>query len=350
MSQITDGCDLFRMEYRLPNHPQSRISDPLSVLDSDELKVPYWRFLTTLLDPIVSNYQIESNQVPGEAAFSALPQTSLTANEIYNKFTNALETIAYSLTGNGRSDHSLLLAHWPDLLSPHLVKRIVHAALQLPATIPEGCLPVLGWSPSSTSVAQHTVSLTTEQVACIICHMVLGTLPKPPWEALPVDKGGGFSWDGPNLSPSWFADDGKGSKEIKSAYIRVLLAYLDATLPDFHSPDVSNLGRGSGCVTYRLVGTTIQNTDAKDAGEVPSADLELTEILSSVLPASEDHSKIRAHPLVPMRIIPLEEEDDDDEKCFSVDTTYTTVCQLVSANSEIGFGPAGTSSSIHGRK
>lgn len=334
-----------RMEYKLPNHSDSFISDPLSVLDSDELEVSYWAFLTTLLDPIASSRVKLSHQTHRDPVFEDTTREPLTASEIYKHFTNAIETIAYSLTGSGNSDNSLLLAYWPDPLSPQLVQRIVHAALQLPTLIPEGYLPVLGRSLgaqySGSPTIQQVVTLTTEQVACIVCHMVLGTLPKPPWATISVEEGGGFSWDGPNLSPAWFADDGRGSKEIKSAYIRVLLAYLDATLPVPHSSDTPGR-RGVDCITYQIVEGNFKETrDRGEEIEMESGN-ELVDILTSVL-SEKPEGVFSTHTLVPLRIILLEQEEDDDhEECFTVDVASTIVCQLVSANSEIGFGPAAT--------
>jgi len=167
----------------------------------------------------------------------------------------------------------------------------------------------------------NTITLNFSQVSCLVCHMVLGTFSKPSW----------MTWDGPNLGSVWFADDGKGDQQIKRAYIQVLLAYLEEELTSGH---------------------TMQLT--RERNEIPKVSFSIFDLHAPCGGSSDeeqDQSPPRPwvpesalKPLVPLNIYLIEEEDDDYGPCFTPDPdvqAYEDVCQLVSANKEIGFGPAG---------
>ncbi|KAG8845863.1 hypothetical protein FRB91_001378 [Serendipita sp. 411] len=341
--------------YRLPNHPSSLVSDPLSILDSDELKVPYWEFLKTLLEPILSSLGDPSEN---DSHLSLKDRTTLDTREsntrketkLETEFFDALEVIGYSLSmstvnnnninGNTLSrDFSLLRSYLyhphPRLLSPNLLSSILTSALQLPTLFPTGLLPILGTTKPSDKLqpppVSHTVVLSSPQIICILCHMILGTLPNPPWP--------NASWS-PSLAQAWFTDDGRGDREIKRAYIQVLLTYLEDTL--LHVDDLE----AEKSVAYRLVEYQgVQGVVDVDDGELLFLSL-----------SSQNSPGIRNKRLVPLTVILLDEEDDDCEACFDVNvdedededdiektkTPTTELVQLVSANKEIGFGVAAT--------
>ncbi|KAG8806338.1 hypothetical protein FRC19_007310, partial [Serendipita sp. 401] len=318
-----------RMDYyRLPNHPSSLISDPLSILDSDELKVPYWEFLKTLLEPILSSLGDPSEN---DSHSTLKEKTTLDTRESNTKketkleteFFDALDVISYSLSmstvnnnddnGNTLSrDFSLLRSYLyhphPRLLSPTLLSSILYSALQLPTLFPTGLLPILGTTTKPSEKLQpppvsHTVVLSSPQIICILCHMILGTLPNPPWP--------NASWN-PSLAEAWFADDGRGDREIKRAYIQVLLTYLEDTL--LHVDDLE----AEKSVAYRLVeyqgvrrgvqgvvDIDVDGEDGDDDGEALFLSL-----------SSQNTPGIRNKRLVPLTVILLDEEDDDCEACF----------------------------------
>ncbi|KAG8807952.1 hypothetical protein FRC18_005285 [Serendipita sp. 400] len=341
--------------YKLPNHPSSFISDPLSILDSDEPKVPYWEFLKTLLEPILSSLGDPSENdshstLKEKTTLNTRESSTKKETKLETEFFDALEVIGYSLSmssvnnknGNKLSrDFSLLRSYLyhphPRLLSPTLLSSILSSALQLPTLFPTGLLPILGTTTTKPSEklqpppVSHTVVLSSPQIICILCHMILGTLPNPPWP--------NASWN-PSLAQAWFADDGRGDREIKRAYIQVLLTYLEDTL--LYVDDLE----AEKSVTYRLV--DYQGVRSGLQGVVDDDDESLFLSLSS-----QNTPGIRNNRLVPLTVILLDEEDDDCEACFDVNNedededdiektkNPTELVQLVSANKEIGFGAAG---------
>ncbi|KAG8808958.1 hypothetical protein FRC17_003683 [Serendipita sp. 399] len=333
------------MEYRLPNHPSSLISDPLSILDSEELQVPYWEFLKALLKPMTSSIEaaaVEARTDIEEGTSKAQNVEFKRSQRIHSMFFDALDTIACSLSPTTRTqDFSLLRSQSPDLLPSELIHSIIQSALQLPTLLPSGYLPILGNPPTGSgqhekqqpaaSASSTSITLSSDQINCLICHMLLGTLPTPPWPDA--------SWE-PSLAQAWFADDGRGDREIKNAYIKVLLTYLGDTLRDGHDQQdkegqEGEAGLGRTGVTYRLV-------------EYPS--IPRDDVLFASL--SNETADLRNKPLVPLTVCLLDEEDDDCEHCFGIEmkdsntskesSITTDMVQLISANKEVGFGPAAT--------
>jgi hypothetical protein len=298
---------------KLPNHPESKISDPLSILNSDEVLVPYWDFLTTLLRPFIEASR--ANEAPDNRL---------------SKFIEALGTICYSLTGNGSQDFSLLL-EFPS--ATRLVGPIITSALNMKELFPDGILQTLGKSEdlqvgftngegfvSSTGTIE-TITLNHPQVSCLVCHMVLGTFSKPPW----------MTWDGPNLGSVWFTDDGKGDQKMKRAYIQVLLAYLEEELTSGHAMQISGERNEIPKVSF-----SIFDVHAPCGGSID-------EERGQYLPQPGVRESALS-PLIPLNIYLMEEEDDDYGPCFTPSSDVQVceeICQLVSANKEIGFGPAG---------
>lgn len=284
---------------RLPSHVESKISDPLSILDSSEALVPYWDFLTALLKPLL--YE------KGE-------------KDIVSRFIDVFETISYSLNGHGSPDSSLLLEFAKGDQLSRLVDPIIRSALSMKEMFPEGIIYELQ-VPLETKSSATSLSLTCPQISCLITHMLLGTFSKPPW----------MTWEGPNLS-TLFADDGKGDRKIKSAYIRVLLAYLEANLVSNPHPGPDKESVKVPVVTFSLFDSKHSYSIGNSSSGKPS--LSLSNLLS-----------VRKA-LIPLKIFTLEEEDDDNEACFINTSEKTSIqreefCQLVSANNEIGFGPSG---------
>ncbi|KIM32523.1 hypothetical protein M408DRAFT_220255 [Serendipita vermifera MAFF 305830] len=293
---------------KLPSHVESRIADPLSILDSDEALVPYWDFLTALLEPIILDNQ------------------SSDAQDRVNKFTDAVETIYYSLTGRGSQDLSLLLESVSTNQLAQLIDPMIRASLDMKELFPDGSLGSLQVlpEPQSPETFLSKVTLSDSQLTCLICHMFLGTFPKPPW----------MTWDGPNLK-TWFADDGKGDRNIKIAYIRVLISYLEASLLSKPTPCPGENVSGVSSVEFSLFDAKYSYQGDGSTSLDPEASLHVWMASASL-------------PLIPLEIFLLEEEDDNHETCFSSrpndvpNQQREEICQLVSANKDIGFGPAGT--------
>ena len=299
---------------KLPCHPESTISDPLSILDSEEVLVPYWDFLKALLNPFVD-----------ETGALEEPNARL------SQFIDVLETISYSVTGNGSPNFSLLLESASPTQLSRLVGPIVRSALNMKELFPDGVLPTFedpAVSPKSRSCTENryisskgaftTITLDHAQLSCLLCHMILGTFSKPQW----------MSWNGPCLGPLWFADDGKGDRRIKTAYIHVLLAFLEEELISLPTTLRNQNGRDLKAVRFSLF--DLYGRSGRGESVQPLFQLEDTE------------SSLKS--LTPLNVYFLEEEDDDHEPCFtSSPEDNEEICQLVSANKEIGFGPTGES-------
>jgi hypothetical protein len=284
------------------------------------------------------------------------------------RFRDALETISYSLKGDGSPDYGILFEFVPNPLSPTLIQRIIKAALSLDHLISVGHLPALnpsvhpefngtisfpGTRDLNESQLRSHLTFSHQQLISLLCHQILGALPKPEW----------MTWSGPNLSPSWFAEDERGDPRIKRAYIRVLLSFLQEVLPPIEGEEWQNEGETS--VNFELLDLPRLPHDYEESHQV-------TDQVDSLFPLfgadPRDWDTLRSQTLLPLKITLLEEEDDDCPALFSLDseaqsenirtesdqtqsidatTTSNTIvfCQLVSANKEIGFGSAGSSSS-----
>ena len=105
----------------LPSHPASRIADPLSLVDgdsdSDDGLVPFWRFLSAVLEPLLSR--------DGEDVAVIL------------KFRDILENISYSRGLGGSPDLSVLFsfaAGFRDQGDSHLADHSTGEGLELVRT------------------------------------------------------------------------------------------------------------------------------------------------------------------------------------------------------------------------
>jgi hypothetical protein len=284
------------------------------------------------------------------------------------RFRDALETISYSLKGDGSPDYGILFEFVPNPLSPTLIQRIIKAALSLDHLISVGHLPAInssvhpefdrtisspGTRDLNESQIRSHLTFSHQQLISLLCHQILGSLPKPEW----------MTWAGPNLSPAWFADDERGDPRIKRAYVRVLLNFLQEVLPPIGGEEWQNGGETS--VNFELLDLPRLSHDHEESHRVTDR---VDSLFSLFGEAPRNWDNLRSQTLLPLKITLLEEEDDDCPALFSLEaeaqsesirigsdqpqsmnatsTSNTIVfCQLVSANKEIGFGSAGSSSS-----
>jgi hypothetical protein len=341
------------MRYLLPNHEESTIADPLSVLDldSEDGRAPYWPFLQALFKPVLEH-----------------GASSKASMQMVAAFRDMLETLWYSLNGRAPPDcaFELLFECHP---SPSFIDGLLRTALKMPDLFPNGSLPVL--SPATSAIKPQDLStnsseketenrgieqeresvevkLSSEQVACLFSHMTLGTLRTPEW----------MTWEGPNIPPIWFSDDGKGSREIKLAYTKVLLAYLDYSQRLLQQPQLRIQGKSrlGDSVTYRLLDfpsgwdrRTADNTILDTNLHLRPGEITAYRLVSEELKGGDK--------LIRLQINLVDLEDDDLAESFSdpgnkndilgpnSDDRTIKFCQVVSANKDIGFGQAGSSSS-----
>ena len=142
--------------YILPSHPSVLCEDRFSILDTDELLVPFWDVLTTLLS---------TTTVDSPAALIDL-----------------LETIAVIRRGRSDTDYGFLKRHlstsdhetqssffnqvWPVLKD---------LAVEMPSLFAGSRIPILGKN-------QTEAIFSRRQVACLVVHQFLCTLTAPTWQ------------------------------------------------------------------------------------------------------------------------------------------------------------------------
>ncbi|KZW00498.1 hypothetical protein EXIGLDRAFT_721275 [Exidia glandulosa HHB12029] len=160
---------------------------------------------------------------------------------------------------------------------PHLVD----LALRMPSLFPSASLDPL-------SIQRSRVTFSHAQIACINVHAFLGTLGMPEWN----------DWGGVNLYPHWFGAGVDTTRELRTSYIRITLAYFQ---------QLDHYLQGEP-VTFNL-STTAHGADAN---------LDV--------------------PLVSLHIVELDEADDNPQ----VLSGLARYAQVVSAHRNIGFGPAAT--------
>ena len=140
--------------YILPSSPSILCEDRFSILDSDELHVPLWPLLTTLL---------QTSEISSASSVIDL-----------------LETIAISRSGTANTDYGTLKQHlidhgdksnsyqttWPQIRA---------LALELPILFPDHRIPIL-------TRENPSLTLSRRQVACLVVHQFLCTLTAPTWQ------------------------------------------------------------------------------------------------------------------------------------------------------------------------
>ncbi|WPG99150.1 Hypothetical protein R9X50_00196100 [Acrodontium crateriforme] len=167
----------------LPSSPNLQCEDRFSILDSDELTVPFWAVFQKLLEQKVEDSK---------------------------GIIDILETIALTLRGTTDTDYGSLREYletkrprdffaktWPCL---------VKLALRLPFLFPSHSLPIL-------SSLRPSVKLSREQTACLVVHQFFCTLQAPTWQSGFQDFRLWFSAEQPHAS-------------AVEAYLTALFAYF----------------------------------------------------------------------------------------------------------------------------
>ena len=177
MSQVKD---------KLPSHPDSLVEDRLSLCEdySDQLEVPQWLFIERLLQLPVRNVE---------------DLLEIISHHRYDLDAHTLQSV-FKLPAV--DDHEFF---------SHTFPAMAKVALRMPVLFPSGALEVL--TPAGVT---HSVTLTREQIACLLVHMFLCTLQPPSWNK---------HWCTFQI---WFGSDSRPATE----YLQCLLTYfsqLEAT-------------------------------------------------------------------------------------------------------------------------
>ncbi len=164
--------------YLLPSHPSVMMADPMSICEEyDSLEVSKWRMVSKLL---------RERSLPDFKALEDVLTTFQLDLEV-----GTLRTVLDTMN--------------PSYFFSTVLPVVCNRALQMPTLFPSGKLPVLSPSGEATSL-----TLTREQVACLLSHMFLCTLEPPQWSQYWANFG------------IWY---NSGSLPAR-AYIQTLLTYF----------------------------------------------------------------------------------------------------------------------------
>jgi poly(ADP-ribose) glycohydrolase len=171
-------------KYTLPCSPSYVCEDRFSILDSDELQVPFWPLLEELLKQSITS--------PAQLI-------------------ELLETIAVTLRQKSDTDYGCLRDFLHTKVTSDFFSRtwplLVHLALQLPSLFPDSVLPIL-------SNEHPSLRLSRKQAACLVVHQFLCTLAAPTWQ------------DGYQDFHIWYSSEQPHAGAV-NAYLTALFAYFD---------------------------------------------------------------------------------------------------------------------------
>ena len=164
---------------KLPSHSDSLVEDRLSLCEdySDQLEVHHWLFIETLL------------KLPVRSVGDLV---EIISHHRYDLDSHTLQSV-FKLPAV--DDHDFFSRTFPAMAK---------VALRMPELFPSGTLEIL------TPGVTHSVTLTREQIACLLVHMFLCTLKPPSWNK---------HWCTFQI---WFGSDSKPAAE----YLQCLLTYF----------------------------------------------------------------------------------------------------------------------------
>ncbi|KUL92501.1 hypothetical protein ZTR_02318 [Talaromyces verruculosus] len=183
------------MHLLLPSSSRHLCVDRFSVLDDDSDTVPFWDILTAILSDNATSVSSIIDQ---------------------------LELIAVTLRGSTGTDFGFLrsfLSKWerlPQFLS-NVWPRIVSLALEMPTLFPTGEL-------ASLTGENRTMSFSRRQVACLVIHQFLCSLPSQPWT---TDSSPDFH--------IWYSSSQPHDRVVQ-AYLTALFTYFERLAGDLLSP------------------------------------------------------------------------------------------------------------------
>jgi poly(ADP-ribose) glycohydrolase len=223
--------------YILPSSSTVLCEDRFSITDSDELLVPFWAVLTTLLNTT----KVDSPAV----------------------LIDILETIAVVRRGRSDTDYGYLKEFLLALdRRQHFFAQVWPAikdlALEMPTLFPGSMIPILGKE-------QASLVLSRRQVACLVVHQFLCTLTAPTWQ------------DGFQDFHIWYSSEQPHAKAVE-AYLAALFEYFFRLVDgEQRSPLASGIEEWP--ITYTL--HRIQVPLFADASSTPLTDLQILSTLEA---------------------------------------------------------------------
>lgn len=232
----------------LPHSPSLRCQDRFDLLESDEDEVPFW----DLLCAILTN-----------------PSTPVTD---IGSLIETLEIIAVSLRGNTGTDHGFLrrfLETYLETSTKHnrfftqTWTMLVQIALEMPNLFPETNLPAF------TDNGLISCRLSRRQVACLVIHQFLCSLPTQPWSTESfVD-----------LSPWYTSKNNDLHPHVVHAYLTALFTYFDRAASTNQQNHLLSFDLNEWPVTFTLRTLSSQEqSDALTTLQNPLSKIEITEL------------------------------------------------------------------------
>nr|KMM72052.1 hypothetical protein CPAG_08351 [Coccidioides posadasii RMSCC 3488] len=199
--------------YPLPCSPSLVCQDRFDLLEADAWDVPFWSILKKAL--------------------------SLKITDSHGLI-DLLQTIDVTLRGCATTDHGFLqtfLRGMGEAAEGQFFNRVwpvlVEIALEMPSLFPEFSLPIL-------SEQHDQVTLSRRQVACLVVHQFLCSLPSQPW---PTDSSPDFR--------IWYSTDIRHPKAV-AAYISSVFTYFGRLAGSSHGSDSPSLLSAEWPIIFRL--------------------------------------------------------------------------------------------------
>ncbi|OJJ54850.1 hypothetical protein ASPSYDRAFT_49933 [Aspergillus sydowii CBS 593.65] len=273
----------------LPSCPGIRRVDRFGLVDCDDDEVPFWDLLTAVL---------RSDVAPIKDVSSLL---------------EALEIIAVTLRGTAAGvDFSLLrdfmTRRFREKSGPNFFRDIwpvlVDLALEMANLFPDGLLPSL----SSTEITE--IIFSRKQVACLVIHQFLCSLPPHPW------------------STESFVDLSPLYSEANNVHRGAVDAYLTALFTYFE----------------RIVGYSKDSTRVVDSGtkEWPISFSMRTMTHEDIHRIQDNQAKITMLSATRVNIVNLPESQTTPRFLGLPDGAC-----VISANKSVGYGPSGTQEELN---
>ncbi|BCS28398.1 uncharacterized protein APUU_61446A [Aspergillus puulaauensis] len=276
-------------KFVLPSSASLRRVDRFCLVDYNDDEVPFWDLLTAIL---------RSELAPIKDIPSLL---------------EALEMIAVTLRGTAAGvDFSLLQEfmsrRYIDNCAPNFFRDIwpvvVDLALEMPNLFPEGLLPSL----SSTGITQ--IVFSRKQVACLVIHQFLCSLPPHPWSTESfVD-----------LSP-WYSIASNVHRGAVDAYLTALFTYFERIVSYAkENTQTAHFETNEWPITFSMRTMTNEDIHRIQGDQAKGTVLSATRVEVVNLPESQTTP----------RLLGL-----SDGAC------------VIAANKCFGYGPSGTQEELH---
>lgn len=233
-------------------------------------------------------------------------------------FIEALETIALSLrwtmtNENHNALHEFLASHLQDEAKhdQYFTKTwpfLVDLALEMPTLFPDGTLPCLSLAPNGTGMT--TATFSRRQVACLVVHQFLCSLPSHPWDTESfVD-----------LRP-WYSQSNTSHPGAVHAYLTALFTYFEylQQSTEGHKPRI-DLSADEWPITFTV--RSIGNKEVDQILHIEASRAYLSSTSIEICHLEESHTA-PTHLGLPQG-----------------------AC-VISANKCFGYGPTGTQEELH---